>query len=695
MIRKVADYSWKATALAFAVLVASASPGQAQPKAKKITFDEHVLPIMKDKCAGCHNLDRKRGGLVVTSYTGIMAGGSSGASVKPGDPDNSLLYKVMAHTSEPFMPPKSAKLGNDVLDVVSKWIAGGAPENAGSKVVMADRPKVDFTLSSVVKGKPSGPPPMPPRTLSLEPVVRSPRETAVTALASSPWAPLLAVAGHRQILLYNTDTLDLIGVLPFPEGNPAVLKFSRNGSLLLAGGGRPGKAGRVVIWSVEKGERLFAVGDESDCVLAADISPDQTRIALGGPSKMVRIYSTKDGKLLTEIKKHTDWVTSLEFSPDGVLLATGDRNGGMFIWEAFTAREYYVLKGPTAAITEICWRLDSNVVGVCSEDGTVRLFEMENGGQIRTWNANGGGVLGMNYSKDGRIVSAGRDRLVRLFDGNGGPQRNFETMQDVALRAVFSHDGARVFGTDWTGQIVAWNTADGKRLGVLSANPPSPAQQLVLAQAAVLEKQKQLDALTATAKASDAAYQKASADLTAAQKVVADTTAAFKAAEAKLAQVKSAVATAQTALKNAESAAQAHGTLAQALAEAAAKVKLETEKNKANPRLQEALTRMLSLSGQAAAELSLAQKTLEEMRSAAKAVETTLPTSQQAFNAAQAALAAAPKAVPPLQASLQALQGQAAANRAAVDRATQELAAAKASLARWQAASAVAAKPAK
>src|SRR5260370_3225641 len=84
---------------------------------------------------------------------------------------------------------------------------------------------------------------MPSMRLSLEPVVHTSHGNAVTALASSPWAPLMAVAGQRQVLLYHSDTLELLGVLPFPEGVPYVLKFSRNGSPLLAGG-RPGAQAR-------------------------------------------------------------------------------------------------------------------------------------------------------------------------------------------------------------------------------------------------------------------------------------------------------------------------------------------------------------------------------------------------------------------------------------------------------------------
>ena len=53
-----------------------------------------------------------------------------------------------------------------------------------------------------------------------------------------------------------------------------------------------------------------------DAILAADILRDQSRIALGGSSKVVRIYSTSDGEPAAEIRKHTDWIRAVEFSPD-------------------------------------------------------------------------------------------------------------------------------------------------------------------------------------------------------------------------------------------------------------------------------------------------------------------------------------------------------------------------------------------
>src|SRR5205823_3867608 len=144
-----------------------------------------------------------------------------------------------------------------------KWIMGGLLEASGSKAIVASKPAVDFTLKPGSVGKPDGPPAMP-QDLPLEPFVHAAHAGALTGLASSPWAPLLAVAGQKQVLLFHSETLELLGILPFTEGQPADLKFSRSGALLLAGGGHGGKSGRVMVWNVVTGEKLMTLGDEYD-----------------------------------------------------------------------------------------------------------------------------------------------------------------------------------------------------------------------------------------------------------------------------------------------------------------------------------------------------------------------------------------------------------------------------------------------
>src|SRR3954469_3024454 len=110
----------------------------------KITYTDHVLPILRDNCVACHNQDKSRGGLVVNNYTSLMQGGSSGEVVKPGDPDNSKMVQVVSHKVEPFMPPKSPMIPQASINTIRQWIQNGALETAGSKAATPSKPKVDI-----------------------------------------------------------------------------------------------------------------------------------------------------------------------------------------------------------------------------------------------------------------------------------------------------------------------------------------------------------------------------------------------------------------------------------------------------------------------------------------------------------------------------------------------------------------------
>ncbi|VTS05608.1 c-type cytochrome domain-containing protein [Tuwongella immobilis] len=653
--------------------------GVAADKKAKINYDEHILPIFREKCMACHNGDKQSGGLDLSTYSALMQGGASGDVVKAGDPDASRLYTLTAHTEEPKMPPRSPRIADESIATLKQWIVQGLLEKGNSKPI-AIKPKADVTLSSITRGRPEGPPPMPTTKLRLDPVVVAPRPNAVIALAASPWAPLIAVGGQKQVLLYNTDTMQLVGVLPFQYGLPTVLRFSRNGSLLLAGGGRGGQSGKVVVWNVKTGETIIEVGNETDSVLAADISADQTLIALGGPNKMVRVYSTKDATLQYEMKKHTDWIYSVEFSPDGVLLATADRTGGLLVWEAANGREFYNLRGHTAGITDMSWRDDSNVLATTSEDSTVRLWEMENGSNFKTFGAHGGGSQGVKFSHDNRLVTNGRDRTPKIWDQNGGQQRAFEAVPDVGLRVAITHENAKLIATDWTGMVKVYNVADGKVLGTLSANPPTLAEQIALVTKDVAAKQVAFDAAQQAFTATEANLKKANDELAAAQANVTKTAAEAKAAADAVPGLKAKADQATAALTAAQMVLQARTAKLQSLQGVANQLKANADANKANAEFAKVAAEAKTAADQAQAEVAAAQKAVADADAAAKAMTAAYTAGVAKVTATQQAAQAAVQAVPPKQAAIKPAMDAVAPAKAKLDAAAADLNAVKANL---------------
>lgn len=485
-------------------LVSSFCSAQEQAK---ITYDDHIKPIFREHCTSCHNSNDKKSGLSLDSFQSVMTGGSGGASVVAGDLDSSRLYALTAHNEQPFMPPNQDKIPQPKIDLLKVWIEQGMPENSGSAI---KKPKASMAALNVVSvGRPEGAPPMPVSMLKQTPFY-TPKAATISALAASPWSPLVAVGGQSQVALYHSETGQLIGVIPFPEGEPQSITFSRDGKLILIAGGRHSVDGYAALHEIATGNRIARVGDELDIALSADISEDNQLIALAGPQKMVRVYETLSGKLKYEQKKHTDWIYCVRFSPDGLLLATADRSSGLVVWESQTGRMFLDLAGHKSEIRSIAWRPDSLALVSGSLDGTMKIWDMNEGKLVKSWDAHGGGVAAISICNNGTMASTGRDNKVKIWDNAGNGAGEMPALVEAGHEIAITVDGKQVAAGDWLGNVRLWQRANPAIEFRIPANP-------IPLELALAEAQGQLPALVATATVAQADFAGKQAQLVASQ----------------------------------------------------------------------------------------------------------------------------------------------------------------------------------
>src|SRR5207247_747112 len=110
----------------------SASSGQESGAA---LFVEQIYPLLEKQCLNCHKGETAISGLDLSTREGLLKGGSRGPAIVPGDPQASLLYKLVAHQVEPAMPPggQARQLPKDVVAKIAAWIQAGAPYVGPSK----------------------------------------------------------------------------------------------------------------------------------------------------------------------------------------------------------------------------------------------------------------------------------------------------------------------------------------------------------------------------------------------------------------------------------------------------------------------------------------------------------------------------------------------------------------------------------
>ena len=510
-----------------------------------LNYDDHIRPVLENKCFSCHNPDKKKGGLELTSYAGLIRGGSGGSVVESGDPDGSRLWTCSSRKEEPFMPPEGAPLEAKDLAMLARWIKDGALQSKGGVARPVARVRVDLSFSGPV-GRPAGPAARPTDVL-LEPVIVTPRATTVTAMAASPWTSLLAVGGQKQVLLYDTDTRELAGVLPYPEGQARSLRFSASGALLILGGGRGGKFGHAVIWDVKTGRRVAEVGKEFDQVMSADLSPDHRRVVLATTTKKVKCFDVASGEALYVLTKHTEWVTAVAFSPDGAMLATADRNGNVFVWEAANGGELHNLGQHRGAVTDLSWRPDSKLLASASADGSISLWELKNGKRVANWSAHDGSVQSVAFVPDGRLVSSGNDRRVAVWSAEGKSLAQSEVQGDLVTKVVALH-GAKVgVSANWQGDVSFIELSSGRVLAQVASNPPKLADRRA-------EAERRLSDVEASLAAARQGFRTAADRLPGLESAVAAAQAAgreYREQQAKAAEARSVVARGAKALAEA------------------------------------------------------------------------------------------------------------------------------------------------
>lgn len=112
-------------------------PPKAEPRPPVTNLDSaHVYldlvePVLRRRCFSCHSESKKKGGLLMTSYEGLLEGGKSGAAVAAHDLKGSELFNriTLDPVDDDFMPPDGkTPLTDEQVNIIEWWIEQGAPK---------------------------------------------------------------------------------------------------------------------------------------------------------------------------------------------------------------------------------------------------------------------------------------------------------------------------------------------------------------------------------------------------------------------------------------------------------------------------------------------------------------------------------------------------------------------------------------
>ncbi len=197
-------------------LALNAAMALADDAAKLDHFEKKIRPVLIAHCYQCHSAaamkaDKLKGGLLLDTRAGLVAGGESGPVIVPGKPTESSLLAALRF-EELEMPP-AGKLSDSIIADFEKWLAEGAIDPRAGEAVAAKK-EIDFTAA---RNHWSFRPLITPAPPAVANDAWAKNDVDRFILAKLEAAQLTPAADANDAVFLRRLTFDLIGLPPSPE----------------------------------------------------------------------------------------------------------------------------------------------------------------------------------------------------------------------------------------------------------------------------------------------------------------------------------------------------------------------------------------------------------------------------------------------------------------------------------------------
>jgi menaquinol-cytochrome c reductase cytochrome b/c subunit len=102
------------------------------------SYEVHIEPIVKRHCVSCHRPGKKNNNYHMQSYQETMETGDNAPNVIPGDLNSNNILMINRQEIEAGGPmPPTRALKPELIDIIERWVLGGAPETAAEAAALS------------------------------------------------------------------------------------------------------------------------------------------------------------------------------------------------------------------------------------------------------------------------------------------------------------------------------------------------------------------------------------------------------------------------------------------------------------------------------------------------------------------------------------------------------------------------------
>ena len=307
---------------------------------------------------------------------------------------------------------------------------------------------------------------------------------ATIALAFDPaGSTVITAAADNSLNLFDTASGKAIAKLaPSPVAIQAIMVSTDR--QLIAGDGTQWFSWSLGLpWSLERTLGSPLASDPasslfSDRITALDFSPDGQSLAIGSgpPSRFgdVKIIAVATGEVQRDLgEAHSETVLGVRFSPDGRQLATCGADKLCRLYQLDSGQMVRSFEGHTHHVLGVAWQNNGQTLATASADNSVKSWNVASGERKQSIAGFGKEVTGIEFvGLTDQVVTSSVDGQARLHNASNGQQVRVFSGANTALYTVSaSDDGQFIAVGGQSGQVWIWKIADGTLLRKIPEDP--------------------------------------------------------------------------------------------------------------------------------------------------------------------------------------------------------------------------------
>lgn len=278
----------------------------------------------------------------------------------------------------------------------------------------------------------------------------------------------LLVGSRHKATEWFLDGYKLLGTFTGHHGHAVVsAAYCKDPNQILTGS----RDGSIRRWNRNEGKVLLRWCPHARYVTHMAVSPDG-RWVLSYGNGMVAETSLETGEPRVKWDRHDEAVQAVAFLPDGRRVVSGSSDGTLRVWNAENGECLRTIQGANLGAFAVSVSPDGSKAAAGCKDGVLREFNLNDGSLLRELKGHLGYVRSAAYTRDGdRLLSTADDGSIRVWAPDKlEPISILQGHRGGVLAIAVSKDGKRLLSSGRDGTVRLWDLEESKLLATLEGH---------------------------------------------------------------------------------------------------------------------------------------------------------------------------------------------------------------------------------